>query len=110
MIPSVKFALISAIPVEILNFWVVGYPADPGSVSAVSQYPAIALQWYLFHLAGIIASDRFLFLRQHNRIDSLVLLIAGYIATAAFLALVIWLVHLALLALHKLSSPLRHAH
>jgi hypothetical protein len=110
LLSSLKLALISAIPIEILNFWVVGYPANPSSASAVSRHPAIALQWYLFHLAGIIASDRFLFLREHPRLDSLVLFIMGYAGTAVFLALVVWLVHLALLALHKLSSPLGHAH
>lgn len=110
MLSSLKLALISAIPIEILNFWVVGYPANPSSVSSASQHPAIALQWYLLHLAGIIASDRSLFLREHPRLDSLVLLLAGYVGTAIFLALAIWVVQLALMALQKLSSPVRHAH
>lgn len=110
MLSSLKFAFIAAIPIEIINFFVVGYPADPRSVSTASQYPAVALQWYLFHLPGIIASDRILFLRVHARLDALVLFLAGLIATTIFLALVLWLVHLAIAALRRLSSPLWPAH
>jgi len=110
MLSSPKLALVAAIPVEIINFFVVGYPANPHPLSTASQYPAVALQWYVFHLPGIIASDRILFLRVHARLDALVLFLAGFIGTTIFLALVLWLVHLAIVALRKLSSPLRHAH
>lgn len=110
MLSTPKLALIAAIPIEVINFFVVGYPADPRSVSTASQYPAVALQWYLFHLPGIIASDRSVFLRQHGRLDSLVLFIAGLVCTAIFLALILWLFRLATNALRKLSSPMRHAH
>jgi len=110
MLSILKAAFISAVPLEVINFFVVGYPADPRSVSSASQYPAVALQWYVFHLPGIIASDRSAFLREHNRLDSVVLFAAGYIGTTIFLALVLWIVRLALAGLHKLSSPLKHAH
>jgi hypothetical protein len=101
MLSTVKMALISAIPLEVINFFVVGYPADPHSVSTASQYPAIALQWYLFHLPGIVASDRIVFLREHSRLDSLVLFIAGFVDTTIFLAAALWTVHLAFTAFHK---------
>ena len=110
MLSTLKLALISAIPVELINFFVVGYPANPSSVSSASQYPAVALQWYLLHLPGIVASDRSLYLRQHGRLDSLVLFLAGLVCTTIFLAFLIWLFRLASSALRKLSSPLRHAH
>lgn len=110
MLSRLSVALVTAVPLEIINFFVVGYPADVHSVSTASQYPAVALQWYFFHLPGIIASDRSLFLRQHSRLDSLVIFLAGYIGTAIFVALILWLVHLAGTALHRLSSPLKHAH
>ena len=58
MLSPTKLALVAAIPIELINFFVIGYPADPRSVSTASQSPAIALQWYVFHLPGIIASDR----------------------------------------------------
>lgn len=105
-----KLALIAAIPLELINFFVVGYPANPGSVSTASRYPAVALQWYVFHLPGIIASDRSIYLREHSRLDSVVLFIAGFICTAIFLAIVLWLFKLAITTLRKLSSPLKHAH
>ena len=110
MLSTPRLALIAAIPVELINFYVVGYPANPSSVSAASHYPAVALQWYLFHLPGIIASDRSIYLRQHGRLDSVVIFLAGLLCTAIFLAFVLWLFRLALTTLRRLSSPLRHAH
>lgn len=110
MLSTPRLALIASIPIELLNFFVVGYPAAPRSISTASQYPAIALQWYVFHLPGIIASDRSIFLREHARLDSLVLFIAGLVCTALFLAFFVWLFKLATTALRKLSSPLKHAH
>lgn len=95
---------------EIVNFWGVGYPANAQIASSASQLPAVALEWYFFHFPGIIASDRITYLRQHHHLDSLVLFLAGYLATAAVFALFLCLVRLALNALRKLSSPLRHAH
>lgn len=110
MISTLKVALVFAAPMELVNFFVVGYPANPESVSNASQYPAVALQWYIFHLPGIVASDRSVFLREHGRLDSVVLFLAGYIGAAVFVAVIIWLAHLAHRAFHKLSSPLKHAH
>lgn len=110
MLSTQKIVLLSAVPLEIINFFVVGYPAGSQSVSAANQYPAVALQWYVLHLAGIVASDRSVFLRRHDRLDSLVLFLAGYVGTAVLLALAVWFVRLVLTALHKLSSPMRHAH
>lgn len=110
MLSHTKLALVAAIPIELINFFVIGYPAAPRSVSSASQYPAVALQWYVFHLPGIIASDRSFFLREHARLDGLVLFLTGYIATAIFVGLVLWIVRLAQVGVHKLSSPMRHAH
>ena len=110
MLSTPKLALLAAIPIELINFFVVGYPANPSSVSSASQYPAVALQWYLLHLLGIIASDRSLYLRQHGRLDSAVLFLVGLLCTAAFLLLLLWIFRLAMAALRKLSSPMRHAH
>ncbi|HEY2470747.1 MAG TPA: hypothetical protein VGI45_23340 [Terracidiphilus sp.] len=110
MLSPLKPALIAAIPLELINFFVVGYPADPRPISTASQYPAVALQWYVFHLPGIVASDRSIYLREHGRLDSAVLFLAGFVCTAIFLTLILWLFKLAANALRKLSSPLRHAH
>ena len=96
MLSTPRLALIAAIPIELINFFVVGYPANPSSVSTASRYPAVALQWYVFHLPGIIASDRSIFLRQHARLDLVVLFLAGLVCTAVFLAPIFWVFRLAL--------------
>jgi hypothetical protein len=107
--PILKTALLAAIPIEIVNFWVIGYPAGAHGLTSASQNAAVALQWYLLHLPGIIASDRSNFLRAHPVPCSLVLLIAGFIDTSILLAAAIWAVRLALRTLSKLSSPMKHA-
>lgn len=107
---TLKAALLAALPIEIVNFWVVGYPADTHSVSAASHYAPVALQWYLLHLPGIIASDRILLLREHAVVCSFVLLIVGYVDTVILIFAILWAVRLALNTLHRLSSPMKHAH
>ena len=105
-----KAALLVALPIEIVNFWVIGYPAGSSGLSPTSQSAAIALQWYLFHLPGIIASDRSVFLRAHPVSCSLVFLATGYTDTVILLAGILWAARLALRSLHKISSPMTHAH
>jgi hypothetical protein len=110
MLHIFKPALLLALPVEALNFWVIGYPADTHTLSATSQNAAIALQWYVIHLPGIILTDHSQFLRTHQFPCAIVFLLIGFINTTILLAVVFFAVRLALHALHKLSSPLRHAH
>lgn len=110
MLSIPKLALITAVPLELINFFVVGYPADPRSVSTASHYAAVALEWYLFHFPGIIASDRSVFLREHPGLDSLLLFLSGLVSTAILAAFLLWLFRLAAGGLRKLSSPVRHAH
>jgi hypothetical protein len=107
---NLKAALLAAIPLEIVNFWVVGYPAGTSGLSSSSQSAALALQWYVLHLPGIIASDRSIFLRAHPISCSLLLLLAGYIDTVIVLYAIFWAARLALRSLGKLSSPMKHAH
>jgi hypothetical protein len=107
---TLKAALLAALPIEIVNFWVVGYPADTHTVSAASHYASVALQWYLVHLPGIIASDRILLLREHSVVCSFVLLVVGYVDTTIVLIAILWAARLALNTLRKLSSPMKHAH
>ena len=107
---TLKAALIAALPIEIVNFWVVGYPAGANGLTSASQSAAVALQWYLLHLPGVIASDRIAPLRENAFACSFVLFIVGYIDTVILLALIIWAARLALRTLRKLSSPMKHAH
>lgn len=105
-----KAALLAAIPIEIVNFWVIGYPAGTNGLTSASQNAGVALQWYLLHLPGVIASDRSIFLRTHPAVCSLILFAAGYIDTVILLVAIIWAARLALRTLSKLSSPMKHAH
>ena len=102
--------MLVALPIEAVNFWVIGYPAGSSGLSSATQSAAIALQWYLFHLPGIIASDRIVFLRGHALTCNLMFLIVGYIDTTFLLTAILWAARLALRTLHRLSSPMKHAH
>lgn len=89
-----KLSLLAALPVEAVNFWVVGYPAGTNTLSSLSQSAGVALQWYVLHLPGIIASDRSIFLRQHLWAGSLVLFLVGYVETALLLLFLLWIARL----------------
>ena len=105
--PRLRLAFLIALPLEAINFWVVGYPAGGQSISRVAQYAAVALQWYIFHLPGIVVGDRSIYIREHHAIEFIVLFIAGLIDTALFVLFVLWLAGLARRTLRKLSSPLK---
>lgn len=107
---TLKAALLAAVPLEIVNFFIIGYPTAGGSLTMASQNAGIALEWDLLHLPGLIAGDRFLFLREHAPLSSLIFFLAGYIDTAILLAALIWAVRLVLHTLRKLSSPMKHTH
>jgi len=104
-----KTALLAALLLETVNFWIIGYPTAGGSLTMASQNAAIALQWDLLHLPGLIAIDRILYLREHAHACSAIFLLAGYVDTAIVLAGLIWTVRLVLHPLRKLSSPMKHA-
>ena len=104
-----KPALLAALLIEIVNFFVVGYPTAGNSLTTISQNSAIALEWDLLHLPGLIAIDRILLLREHPQLCSLIFLIAGFLDTALLLAALTWAVRLVLHTLRKLSSPMKHA-
>lgn len=100
-----RLALALSLPLEAINFWVIGYPAGSHALSHAAQYAAIALQWYVLHLPGIIAGDRIIFLREHHPILAIVLFLSGFIDTALLLLFLFWLAGLVRRTLRKLSSP-----
>lgn len=108
MLASLKVALIAAIPIEIVNFWVVGYPAGSSGLSSSSQSAALALEWYLLHLPGVIASDRSVFLRYHPKLESAVLFLSGYICTAILVAAISLVVRRFRLGKRFSSRPTTH--
>ncbi|MBS1802781.1 MAG: hypothetical protein JST28_05410 [Acidobacteria bacterium] len=103
--PKLRRALLISLPLEVINFWVIGYPAGGHGISHAAQYAAVALQWYVLHLPGIIAGDRIIYLREHHPILAIVLFIAGFIDTALLLLFFFWMAGLARRTLRKLSSP-----
>ena len=105
-----KAAVLAAIPLEIVNSWLIGYPAASTGLSLASRSAALALQWYVLHMPGVIASDRSTYLRSHPASCSVVFFAAGYIDTAVLLVAVFCVARLALRRFRKLSSPLKHAH
>jgi hypothetical protein len=107
---TLKAALLAALPLEIVNLWVIGYPTAGGSLAIATQNAGVALQWDLLHLPGLFAIDRILFLREHPHTCSVIFLLAGYIDTAILLAALIAAVRLVLRTLRKLSSPMKHSH
>ena len=100
-----RLALLLSLPVEAINFWIIGYPAGSHAISRAAQHPAVALQWYVLHLPGIIAGDRSIYLREHHPILAVVLFMAGLIDTTLLLLFLFWLAKLARRTLRKLSSP-----
>jgi hypothetical protein len=107
---TLKAALLVALPIEIVNMWIVGYPTAGGSLAMASQSAGIALQWDLLHLPGLIAIDRIVFLREHVRACPVIFLIAGYVDTTILLAAVIGAMRLVLRTLRRLSFSMKHAH
>jgi len=105
--PRLRLAFLLSLPLEAVNFWVIGYPAGSHALSRATQYAAVALQWYVLHLPGIIAGDRSIYLREHHPILAVVLFIAGFIDTALLLLFLFWLSRLARRTLRKLSSPMK---
>lgn len=105
--PRLKFALIAALPLEAVNFWIVGYPAAVHPTFQLAQNPAVALQWYVLHLAGIIAIDHSIALRKYPRLDSVLLFIGGYIGTTILLLLILSIARIISWAFRKASHPLR---
>ena len=100
-----RTAFLTAVPMEVFNFWVVGYPAGQHSISTLSQNAALALQWYVLHLPGIILLDHSPSLRPREWACSIVLLIFGFFDTAMLIALALWIVRLARSKAQTLSSP-----
>lgn len=94
---------------EAINFWIVGDPAASHPITRASQNAAVALQWDVLHLPGIVATDHSISLRQHPPLNYTVLFLTGFIDTAGIVLLVFWLAGLARRAPRNLSSPMKEA-
>jgi hypothetical protein len=106
---KLRLSLLVALPLEVVNFWVIGYPADTHSISRAAQNPAVALQWYILHLPGIVIGDRSVYIREHHPIESAIFFTAGFLDTALLLLFLFWIAGLARRTFRKLSSPQKQA-
>jgi len=97
------------VPLEVINFWVIGYPAGGHGISRAAQYAPVALQWYILHFPGIVAGDRIIYFREHHPILAAILFAAGLIDTALLLLFIFWIARLARRTLRRLSSPQKQA-
>jgi hypothetical protein len=107
--PRLRLALLISLPLEVVNFWVIGYPAGPHPISEAAHHPAVALQWYILHLPGIVIGDRSVYIREHHPIESAIFFTAGFLDTALLLLFLFWIAGLARRTFRKLSSPQKQA-
>lgn len=105
--PKLRLAFLLSLPLEVINFWVIGYPPGPHPIIEAAHHPAVALQWYLLHIPGILIGDRNVYIREHHAIESVVFFLAGLLDTALLLLLLFWILRLARGSLRRLSSPHR---
>lgn len=100
-----RTACVIAVPVEAINFWIIGYPAGSHSLAAALQSNFLALQWYVLHLPGIIVVDHSRYARLHDWASSLILLLFGFIDTALLFAFALWIARRTRRLNLRLSSP-----
>ena len=93
---TAKRALVAAFPVELVNYFVVRYPAGSHLPVREDWFQAVAAQWYMFHLPGVFALNEFGVLRNSRLLGHAVLFLSGWIDTAILLFLALLLVEVAL--------------
>jgi hypothetical protein len=103
-------ALVAALPIELANYFVIGYPAGAHLIVPAKWFAAVAAQWYVLHLPGLFALNRFAFLRNHVVLGSTVMLLSGYLDTALLLAVLIWPLQAALRCFNSLLWPPKAEH
>jgi hypothetical protein len=95
----IKTALAASLPIEAITFWLLAPPIDVGYPPATPWYiNLIGLQWVILHLPGLRSLnlfERVFGCQQLNivmgcrRVDTSVLSVSGYLATALLLIAVI---------------------
>jgi hypothetical protein len=87
---TTTLALVAALPLELVNYFFVGYPAGTHFAIRKDWFVAIAAQWYVLHLPGIFALNEFGFLRDFRSVGAIVLFLSGLLDTTLLLAVLIW--------------------
>jgi hypothetical protein len=106
LLVTTKLAIVAALPVELVNYFVVRYPADNDHLLE-GWFAAIAAQWYVVHLPGIFFLNALESLRTQHSLGSLVLFLSGWIDTALLLAVLIWTALIVFRVFRLSASPLK---
>jgi hypothetical protein len=104
---TTKLALAVELLLELVNYFVVGYPAGAHLAVREGWFGATAAQWYLLHMPGIFALNESRFLRADGSLGSIVLFLSGWLDTALLLAACIWPVQLILRVFRRSPGPLK---
>jgi hypothetical protein len=91
---TTRLALFTAIPIEAVNYWFVGFPVSAHISSTHSWYVFVAFQWYLLHLPGVFLLTWSEPLRTSSFLGQTVLFLSGLIDTAFLIAAAIFLFRL----------------
>jgi hypothetical protein len=86
LISTTRLALFTAIPLEAVNYWFVGFPVSTHISSTHSWYVFVAFQWYLLHLPGVFLLTWSEPLRAHSFLGQTLLFLCGLIDTALLIA------------------------
>jgi hypothetical protein len=96
----IRTALLAALAIEAVNFWLLAPPIDVGYPPDTPWYiNVLGLQWVILHLPGLRSLDWFERVsgcRQLNlvmgcrRVDTWVLFVSGYLATALLIITLIF--------------------
>jgi len=93
---TAKRALVAALPLELVNYFVVGYPASSHLPVREELFQAVAAQWYMFHLPGVLTLNELGVLRNSRFLGHAVLFLSGWIDSAVLLVLIMLLVQVTL--------------
>lgn len=76
-------ALIAALPVELVSYFVFPFPLDVGLSNDASWFAQfMGFQWVILHLPGLRLTSRCDPYFHHPRLDDFALLLSGYLDTA----------------------------
>jgi hypothetical protein len=104
---TTRLALAAALPVELVNFFVVGYPAGKHLSVPDGWFAVVAGQWYLLHLPGLFLVNEISFLRHSAFLAGACMFLSGYVETTLLLAAVILPLRLLLNATGRQDRLLR---
>jgi hypothetical protein len=99
---TAKRALLAALPLELVNYFIVRYPAESHLQVPERFFQAVAAQWYLFHLPGVLVLNELAVLRNARFLGRAILFLSGWIDTGILLFLIILLAEVSIAIVREL--------